>query len=478
VLKGDQWVKPGQTVEALYFGQGKKGETFLVMGTDPPNLMWSTPLLLSARAVEYVKALPDLPSDHRRLKFFQDYLEDPDETLATDAYDEFAKTPYDGVMALKEDMDHEKLLGWIQNPDIPASRKRLYFTMLGVCGKPEDARLLEKLMHSDDRKDKAGLDALIACYLILKGTDGLPLVEQLFLKNAKAEYADTYSAIMALRFHGTETDVLPKERLLESLHYMLDRPELADLVIPDLARWEDWEAMPRLVKLFKQADEKSSWVRVPVINYLRACPLPEAEKQIAELEKIDPEAVRRANTFFPFGGLSGAEESPSEESTEDSSAETADQQPGVPAEDEQPASEESAAARDAAPPEIDAGLIAQADPQDRSAEPPAADEPTAADEPSATKADGAFPSESASPAGQAIDQPPASQPPVPEETVPELRQSDPTGEPGGERLEELAEPVEQLSPPARQLLRVGVPLVAGLALAFTMRGILGGWRTR
>ena len=37
------------------------------------------------------------------------------------------------------------------------------------------------------------------------------------------------------------------------------------------------------------------------MNYLRQCPLPIAEKQIKALEKIDPAAVRRANTFFPFG---------------------------------------------------------------------------------------------------------------------------------------------------------------------------------
>ena len=157
-------------------------------------------------------------------------------------------------------------------------------------------------MRSDDRKAKSGLDAMIGCYLTLRGAAGMPLIEELFLKNKKSEYADTYAAIMALRFHGTETDVIPRERILEGLAYMLERPQLADLVIPDLARWEDWSRMERLVSLFKEADAKTSWVRVPVINYLRACPEPEAKKHIAELEKIDPEAVKRANTFFPFGG--------------------------------------------------------------------------------------------------------------------------------------------------------------------------------
>jgi hypothetical protein len=174
--------------------------------------------------------------------------------------------------------------------------------MLGVCGQPQDVPMLEQMLSTDDRKAKAGSDALIACYLTLKGPAGMNLVEDLYLKNDKAEYADTYAAIMAIRFHGSETNIVPLERLVQSLRFMLDRPQLADLVIPDLARWEDWDVMPKMVELFKTADEKSSWVRVPVINYLRACPRPEAKKCIEELEKIDPAAVKRANTFFPFGG--------------------------------------------------------------------------------------------------------------------------------------------------------------------------------
>jgi hypothetical protein len=104
---------------------------------------------------------------------------------------------------------------------------------------------------------------------------------------------------MALRFHGSEGGVIDSKRLVKSLHYMLERPELADLVIPDLAKWEDWTVMDRLFSLYKSADEKNSWVRVPVVNYLRACPLPKAKELLKECEKIDPAAVKRANTFFP-----------------------------------------------------------------------------------------------------------------------------------------------------------------------------------
>jgi hypothetical protein len=73
---------------------------------------------------------------------------------------------------------------------------------------------------------------------------------------------------------------------------------LADLVIPDLARWQDWSQVDKLKKLFLEADANNNWVRVPVINYLRACPEPQAAKAMEELKKVDPESVRRANTFF------------------------------------------------------------------------------------------------------------------------------------------------------------------------------------
>jgi hypothetical protein len=173
--------------------------------------------------------------------------------------------------------------------------------MLGAYNSPDDAPLLEEMIKSKDRQTKGALDALVAAYLTLKGPEGMPLVEELFLKNKDAEYTDTYATIMALRFHGTEDKIIPRERLLAGLRMMLDRPQLADLVIPDLARWEDWSVVDKLVELFKNSDDESSWVRVPVINYLRACPLPEAKSRIDELAKIDPESIKRANSFFPFG---------------------------------------------------------------------------------------------------------------------------------------------------------------------------------
>ncbi len=303
VLKGAAGLNGTKEIRTIIFGQEQVGDQFLIMGVGAPNFDWSTPLKVSERAVEYLKRLGTLPEKGpERLAYFQDYLEDPEPMLSRDAYDEFAKAPYSEVKGLGEKMNHDQLVTWIKNPDTLLNRKRLYTVMLSACGGADDVPMLEELLRTEDRKVRAGLDAMLGCYLMLAGDDGMALVEELFLKNPKAEYADTYAAIMALRFLGTETEAIPRERILEGLHCLLDRPELADLVIPDLARWEDWSQVERLAKLFKEADSKSSWVRVPIINYLRTCPKPEAKQHLEELAKLDPDAVKRAETFFPFGG--------------------------------------------------------------------------------------------------------------------------------------------------------------------------------
>ena len=368
ILKGDDALGKTRTIETVYFGDSPLGSTFLIMGIDPPTINWGTPIAITERGQAYVTKAMQLPKEGAdRLAFFQDYLEDSDEMLARDAYDEFAKMPYAGVIGLKDRMKHDKVIQWITSPQIPVSRRRLYLTMLGVCGTPQDLPLLEEMIRSKDRQTKGALDALVAAYLTLKGPDGMALVEDLYLKNKDAEYTDTYATIMALRFHGTEEKIIPRERLLVGIRTMLDRPQLADLVIPDLARWEDWSVMDRLVELFKKADDESSWVRVPVINYLRACPLPEAKKRIDELAKLDPETVKRANTFFPFAGAAPAAASSDKPATTPAAgaSETAKEPskaPATVAPSEKPASEKTTSepkAKPAATSGAAAGTVAE-----------------------------------------------------------------------------------------------------------------------
>lgn len=323
VVKGEDRLKGVKSLQTVYFGEDDSSGTYLVMGIEPPLISWGAPILLSEAGVEYVKELPKLDGKpvEERLAYFLDFLETGDEMLTRDAYDEFAKTPFAEVRKLKDQLDREQLIAWVQDNEIPASRRRLYITLLGVVGDPQDKDLIEGMLRSDDRQARLCLDALINCYLMLEGPDGLQLVDELFLANEQADYTDTYSAVVALRVHGQEVRTTPRERLVESFRLMLERPDLADLVIPDLARWEDWESTDRLVQLFEAADAASNWVRVPVINFLQASPEPRATDILARLKEIDPDAFERAQAFAPTDDATPAAGAPpAAESSEESAA--------------------------------------------------------------------------------------------------------------------------------------------------------------
>lgn len=300
LLKGEKLLQAGSEMTVPYFGSAKPGQKFLLLGIDPPDMLWSFPRPVTPEGAKYLTAIVKLPKDPvKRLRFYLQHLENSDPMIAGDAYDEFAPAPYEEIKLLKDEMDRKQLIEWVKDTDMSADRRRLYFVMLGIVGNPKDAKLLEGMMRSEDPLQRAGLDAMIACYITLLGDKALDTIDELFLKDLQREYGDTYAALQAIRFHGSEGGVVDRKRLIESLRLILDRREYADLVIPDLARWEDWSQMDRLVTLFKDADEETSWVRVPVINYLRACPLPKAKELLDELKEIDPAAFKRAVSYFP-----------------------------------------------------------------------------------------------------------------------------------------------------------------------------------
>jgi hypothetical protein len=303
-LKGPEHIKNVKQIEANYFGDATVGSQFLITGMGPAPLAWSTPIALSKRGREYLMSVMKLPAEGPdRLVFFMKHLEDEDPILATDSHDEFALAPYADLKALAPRIDHDQLIGWIKTPGSLPSHRRLYYTMLGVCGTAKDLPMLEDLMKSKDRKIAEGLDVLIGSYLAIKGPEGIGLVEDLFLKNNGAEFVDTNAAIRAVRI-SEDSAIIKKETAAGALRHVLDNPKLADLVIPDLARWQDWSVLDRLVELFMKEDPKESFVRLPVLRYLQVCPLPKAKEALRLLKQVDPETAKRATAFpgFPSGG--------------------------------------------------------------------------------------------------------------------------------------------------------------------------------
>ena len=71
----------------------------------------------------------------------------------------------------------------------------------------------------------------------------------------------------------------------------------------DLARWQDWSVIAKLTAIYVDATPENIFVREPIVNYMKACPLPAAASALVTLQEIDPEAVRRAATLAGLAGL-------------------------------------------------------------------------------------------------------------------------------------------------------------------------------
>jgi hypothetical protein len=223
------------------------------------------------------------------------------ETIADDSSKEIAFALHEHCNAdfrsfdFKPVVDLKQLRLWLKDAHVSEYRRRVYIRLLGVCGNDEDIEVLKRTIGNGVRENpNPNLEAQIEAYVSLGGPAAWDFVEQKCLQD-DINIPDTsiYSMIRAVRFLDTHSKVIPRDRLLQSLHLMLDRPSLADLVVKELIRMEDWSQVRRLVDLLKSADEDSKWVRLPIVQYLQACPLPEAADELKKLREIS-KAVERA----------------------------------------------------------------------------------------------------------------------------------------------------------------------------------------
>ncbi len=105
------------------------------------------------------------------------------------------------------------------------------YTLVAICDVKDDAIWMETKIKSVDEKDRKALDALAAAYLSLVGADGLSVLVEKYFKNEESDYVDVYAVVGALRFHATEGKKIEPYKVADAMATLLDRPDLADLVI-------------------------------------------------------------------------------------------------------------------------------------------------------------------------------------------------------------------------------------------------------
>lgn len=356
----------GKNIELPRYRAAKEGDLYVLMGRQGASFEWDTTLPVTKHSYEYMSNAPspDLATV-KRLEYYMKYLEDADELIAMDAYGEFANAPYEDITPLAKKLPREKLVEWVTDSKTSPTRLGLYGLLLGLCGTEADAKKMEEFITLPSQDYRLGLDGVVSGYLLLAGARGLDVIDRTKLKipkpalKAKADpenpktdngdlleskfqkapegtskppeqadsdevpFSEVYAMVSAIRFMWAydKAKTIPKARLKKSMRLLLRQPRVVDLVIPDLARWKDWEVAEELYSMYGKDEFDQRAIKLAIVKFLIHCskdvPKPEGESdpklpvglpkhaKLAKelLEKIkatDPKTVRDAKRTMIF----------------------------------------------------------------------------------------------------------------------------------------------------------------------------------
>lgn len=281
----------------------------LLLGNEeqPGVLAWGSLGAMSETALAYMLAAPSPElARSQRLPYFLRFLESSDPTIAEDAFLELNSAVWTDYLACLPQLPRDKLREWLRNTETNPARLGLYAQLLGICGNKSDADFLLSHIRQPTDDFRLGIEGYSIGYLWRTGEKGLAVLEEVRLCRKELPFSERYAVMQAIRFmvaHGE--DRISRERACESLRLLLEEPELADLVINDLARWKDWSVQDRVMSLYGQGAYDNRSIKRAIVRYLlnaeRALP-PKAVLQVQVnleiLREKDPKTVKEAERFF------------------------------------------------------------------------------------------------------------------------------------------------------------------------------------
>ncbi len=265
--------------------------------------------------VEYLRGAlaqkdKDVPA---RLKFFFNYLDDPDIEINTDAYKEFAIATSQEVTEMlrcekakqgQGELPHirAKLLEWLEDRDkkTPPYRFGLYGYLLGLCGEERDTRVLLALLEDPQRGLISGVDGVLAGYVLLKKDDGWQYLFNL-LKNPKKNFTTRYAGLRAIRFLWEERkELVGTKELIKGMQELLKQSDIADLAIEDLRKWKQWDLCGEILALNTQESHNVPIVRRAILRFALTCPDPQAKAFVEQQRRLDPQRVKDAEELLKW----------------------------------------------------------------------------------------------------------------------------------------------------------------------------------
>ena len=116
-------------------------------------------------------------------------------------------------------------------------------------------------------------------------------IEESYLRDRNRTLSELIAAVDALRTHGQADGTISRDRVKASFHLLLrERPPLAELIIDDFVRWQDWSPTSKLIEIYAKGEQP--WNNALITKYLAACPLASAKEFLKCQAEDDGRPVR------------------------------------------------------------------------------------------------------------------------------------------------------------------------------------------
>jgi hypothetical protein len=184
-----------------------------------------------------------------RLEFFYRYLDAADVEISNDAYNEFALADYADYRPIAEKADPDAVAKWLTDPSTPANRFGLYGSLLGHCGQAKHADTLRAVLNDPKRKFGSGMDGVLAGWVLVDRQAGWQYLADL-LRDPKSDLLLRHAGLRTVDFlWAIRPDVVPQDKLLAGVLPVLEQPDIGDLVVDKLRKWQSWEHTERVLAL-------------------------------------------------------------------------------------------------------------------------------------------------------------------------------------------------------------------------------------
>jgi hypothetical protein len=230
-----------------------------------------------------------------RLRYFFNYLDAEELLISTDAMNEFAYAEYKDVREMAEKLPANKVLQWLKDPAKSSTRLGLYGLFMGHCGKKEDAKAIRSILDQPETLLIQGLDGILAAYIMLDYEAGWNYLNEL-LKNPSTNFQTRYSILRVLRFFWeSRQDIVKADLILDTMMKLVDQPDISDLPIEDLRKWERWELTDKIMSYTKSQEHiQTKIVQRSILRFAIAAPASQvkAKAYVEQIRKEDADRVR------------------------------------------------------------------------------------------------------------------------------------------------------------------------------------------